>query len=120
VSDWQVRIEDRNFGLYVDLVIYRSLPNGRYEVMSEDSKGQKIIVTIGEGEGVPELKPTLRLNQHEAGQIMKAFAEAIHNQGVSTDNDARIAGLLEATKEHLSDMRKLVFRSRNIEDERTE
>jgi hypothetical protein len=61
-------------------------------------------------ESTDHLQPTLRLNGYESGAILKALSEAIHDQGVSTDNDAKMRGLLEATKEHLSDMRKLVFK----------
>jgi len=38
---------------------------------------------------------------------LQAFAEALSERGIKTDNDHKIAGTLEATKYHLEDMRKL-------------
>lgn len=38
---------------------------------------------------------------------MQAFANALSDAGIKTDNDHKIAGTLEATKYHLEDMRKL-------------
>jgi len=38
---------------------------------------------------------------------LQAFAEALSEHGIKTDNDHKIAGTLEATKYHLEDMRKL-------------
>ena len=37
-------------------------------------------------------------------------AKALDNTGVKTDNDHKIQGLMEATKYHLEDMRKMVFK----------
>ncbi len=109
MSDWKVVIETNTFGYYVDLFIYRK-HNGKIEVMTDDSKGNKIIVEV-EGYATTErLKPTLRLNTGDAGQIMKALADALDNHGVKTDSDAKMSGILEATKVHLEDMRKLVFK----------
>lgn len=38
---------------------------------------------------------------------LQAFAEALAERGIKTDNDHKIAGTLEATKYHLEDMRKI-------------
>lgn len=43
-------------------------------------------------------------------QFLKAFAEALDEKGVKTENDFKIQGLLKATKYHLEDMRKIVFK----------
>lgn len=43
---------------------------------------------------------------------LQAFADALAKRGVKTVNDHHNAGLLEATKAHLEDMRTLVFKSR--------
>jgi hypothetical protein len=63
---------------------------------------------VGEGEYVE--KPSLRLPFHMSEPFFRAFAEALDRQGVKTESDAKIGGLLEATRYHLEDMRKLALR----------
>lgn len=111
VNEWKVKIERPVFGDYIDFYIFRHIADGKVELLTRDSQGKQIIVSINTYETTSHLNSTLRLNGRESGEILKSLAEAIHSQGVSTDNDARMSGLLEATKEHLSDMRKLVFKS---------
>lgn len=52
--------------------------------------------------------PSLRIGYDMAPQFLKALAEALAEEGVKTDNDHKIQGLLDATKYHLEDMRKLM------------
>lgn len=111
MNDWKVRFEKPVWGDIVDLYLFRHIADGEVECMTQDSRGQQILIRVKPMGDMGKIKPTLRIGGRDAGEILKAFAEAIHEQGVATDNDARLRGLLEATKEHLSDMRKLVFRS---------
>lgn len=110
MSDWKVRFEKPIWGDVLDLYLFRHVAEGEVEFMTQDSTGQHILSRVRTFETMDHLKPTLRIGGREAGEILKAFADAIHEHGISTDNDARISGLLEATKEHLADMRKLVFK----------
>ncbi len=57
-------------------------------------------------------RPTLRLSAATSPMFLAAFAEALDKHGVKTDSDAKIAGTLEATRAHLADMKKLVFRGK--------
>lgn len=41
-------------------------------------------------------------------EVFKALAEALDEQGIKTDKDAKIKGTLEATRFHLEDLRKLL------------
>ena len=52
-----------------------------------------------------DVEPTLRLHELSAQEFMQAMAEALDEQGVKTDKDAKIQGTLEATKYHLEDLR---------------
>ena len=56
----------------------------------------------------------LKIPDIMAKEFFKAFAEALDQQGIKTENDFKIQGLLEAKKEHLEDMRRLVFRKKEI------
>ena len=55
-------------------------------------------------------EPTMRLSGELAEAFLLAFAEALDKQGIKTDNDFKIRGLLEAKESHLQDMRSLVFK----------
>jgi hypothetical protein len=57
-----------------------------------------------------ESKPTMKLSYIYSDALLKAFAAALAEQGIKTDNDHKIEGLLKATLYHLEDMRKLVFK----------
>ena len=50
----------------------------------------------------------MKLSSFIANDFLEALAEALDQQGIKTDKDAKIAGTLEATKYHLEDMRKLL------------
>lgn len=57
--------------------------------------------------------PTLRLPYQDQG-LMKKLAEVLSDKGIKTDNDHKIQGILEATKNHLEDLRKLIFERKTI------
>lgn len=48
--------------------------------------------------------PTLRLEGRETGKLI---TDALRNAGHKPDEDAKLQGILEATKYHLEDMRSL-------------
>ena len=54
--------------------------------------------------GMPVKGPTLTLDS----ATMQQFAEALDKEGIKTDKDAKIEGLLEATRAHLEDTRTLL------------
>jgi len=54
--------------------------------------------------------PTLKFDRYASEDFMKAMAEALDQQGIKTENDHKIKGLLEAKEAHLQDMRTLVFK----------
>ena len=65
-----------------------------------------------EYDGAAKAEPTLVLDRFLAPKFLKALAEALDKEGVKTENDYKLQGILEATKKHLEDMRRLVFRRR--------
>jgi len=52
--------------------------------------------------------PTLRLSYSFAHEFLTAFAEALDGEGIKTNKDAKIEGILEATRYHLEDCRALL------------
>jgi hypothetical protein len=51
----------------------------------------------------------MKLSNIIAQDFLQALAEALDKNGIKTDKDAKIQGLLEAQNKHLQDMRRLVF-----------
>lgn len=79
----------------------------------EDRNGKTYVakpaeLTMVEHKEGEECPPTLRFSVFEMKDILLAFAKALEKQGIETDSEAKIKGLLEATKYHLDDMRKLL------------
>lgn len=64
---------------------------------------------IKEGESIEH---TLKIHNNFSKPFLKAMAEALDKQGIKTENDHKLQGILEATKYHLEDMRKLTFKSK--------
>jgi hypothetical protein len=62
-----------------------------------------------------QLFGTFSVPFHAVNEFMVSMAEALDSQGVKTENDHKVVGLLEATRAHLDDMRKIVF---TVEDKR--
>ena len=59
--------------------------------------------------GDMDVKPTLSIPFHLQSRFLKALLNAIEKQGIKPESTSKIEGLLEATKYHLEDMRKIVF-----------
>ncbi len=96
--------------------IYRDPCFGAVQILFwEERNGKRYVVeplkmTLKECPDGFIYEPTLRINASSAGQFLTAFAEALDHEGVKTDSDAKIAGTLEATREHLKDLQKIVFK----------
>lgn len=46
-------------------------------------------------------------------ECIRALTEELSQLGIKTDSDAKLEGTLEATKYHLEDMRKMLFKDEN-------
>jgi len=80
----------------------------------EDSQGFKVAKPVKlEYEKVDdsamETKPTLLIPHGLASKFLKAALKAIEREGIKSKSTATMEGLLEATKYHLEDMRKIIF-----------
>lgn len=96
-EDWIIKINDPGFKTTLDVYIFRPLTGHETETLT----GQ--IIKAGE-----RLPPTLELTR---GQL-QIFADALSEQGFKP-KEGFIEGKLEATEQHLSDMRKLVFKAKS-------
>lgn len=99
------------FKVYIDHVAYAQ----RVEItfVEEGINGKRVIAKPVKlefeeyGEGA-RIEPTLTLHSSVATGLLQAFAEALDEQGIKTDKDAKIEGKLIATSYHLEDLRKLL------------
>lgn len=68
------------------------------------TKGGEEVRTVADGEILKDEDIIFARIPEDA---LQAFAEALSERGIKTDNDHKIAGTLEATKYHLENMRKI-------------
>lgn len=99
---FQVFIDKQGWGLSTSLLFVERRNGKTYiakpvELIFEEAKEDDYIE-----------QPTMRLSNLYSEQLFKALAEALDQHGTKTDNDFKIHGLLEATKYHLSDLRRLL------------
>lgn len=97
-------IYDLNYCLHVWRKVGDSI---EYVTLDEN---QHFILTLAKP--YEPVKPFLNLPFIMAKELFTGLAEALDQSGIKTESDAKIAGLLEATKMHLEDMRTLVFKPR--------
>ncbi len=105
----QVFIEQKPCNRGVDIYIYEER-NGKTCLY------QTTELTIKECEAGASDEPTIKFNYPIANELLQALQEAIVNIGIKPKEGNKIEGLYEATKEHLNDMRKLVFKQYKQKD----
>lgn len=59
-------------------------------------------------DGMAPNGPTLRIPHMIGEDFLHALAQALDEKGIKTDKDAKIEGTLEATREHLKDLRQML------------
>lgn len=84
---------------------FYEIRNGKHFVAKREA------IQLVEVEEAEPVEPTLEISGVLSGEFLQAFADELADKGIKNVNDHRIAGTLEATREHLADMRKLVFKS---------
>lgn len=67
-------------------------------------------------EGAFNLSPTFTVSHHQSKEFIKSMAELAEDMGIKTDKqlqiDVKNTGVLQATLNHLEDMRTLVFKKK--------
>lgn len=71
--------------------------------------GKNIVIhTINNHEMLrSDMKPLLRVPIVMLSSILKCFGDEAERSGINTENENLLKGKLEATQEHLSDMREI-------------
>ena len=98
----KVEIFQSEYRLGYAVLMYRELPGDRIEVLHFSEEGEERYQVVEHG---AKYEPSFYLRVEE----LKALGDAIAGMGIKLDSDMKREGILEATKYHLEDMRKLVF-----------
>lgn len=79
--------------------IFEDLHNGKLLMYKHDGTSEEV------DRDKKDVEPTFVIKDNHADSILQALAD----RGLKTNNDHKIAGTLEATRDHLKDMQKIVF-----------
>ena len=99
VSIWQ------DFATAEIKMVFLRYHRGGKEVLNLYNKKTEV---VAEGDSIPA-DYIITLPRFFADEILKALAQALDEQNIKTDADAKIQGLLDATRYHLEDMRKIAL-----------
>lgn len=94
--------------------------NTKFFLYYESDKEIYVVQPLGEmsikkyeGENVD---PTFTMNTNDTHSFLKEMAELAEKRGILTDSqlnkESKTVGVIESTKYHLEDMRKLVFKEK--------
>lgn len=100
---WKIKIVENFCRAQTDIYVYCDTPQGRQTLQAS---GEMQMVCPG-----VEFKPALTIPAEAREELLSALLES----GVKPKEQSRVEGVLEATKAHLEDMRRLVFEPVNVE-----
>lgn len=100
-GDWEVNIIEQWQRSIFRVYLYKYVDGG-VEVLGRDG----VAKLIKDGEKSDDDFFFAEMTRKQ----LQALANSMAQQGIKTTNDSKNEGLLIATKEHLADMRKLVFK----------
>lgn len=93
----------------ISIAIFSETPDGTCIAHVDNEYGFLNWDLIKQGEMIH--KPTLSIDRRTSKSLLKALAEALSKEGIKTENDHKIQGILEAQSKHLEDMRDIVFKN---------
>lgn len=101
IGEWEARLYDVPGMMAIDLWLRRTR-GSLQEVLTHEGIAKEV--------KQDEMSdPNDYFVRFESLDQLHAIAEALANYGVKTSNDHKNEGLLEATKYHLEDMRRIAF-----------
>ena len=104
MENWKCVIRDHPYDLSIDLFVYRQTSGNELEYVYVGKNGEFLIEVVRRYE---PLKPFLTLPEMMAKELFSGLAQALDKQGYKTESNSKLEGLLEATKYHLEDLRKI-------------
>lgn len=105
-GEWQVKIEHRFEANTNYIYLFQKTQRGLWFITHT---GDAVMREYGSS----ELRDNLYFATADDDQL-QALAEGFAAKGIKNANDHKAEGLLEATRVHLEDMRKIVFKKEGI------
>lgn len=107
-------IRDAPFQWVKELILIERTDGADYWINIEKTEPNGIALLrrtkLEEGRAVTDLRPFLELQREIAVPFLQALLTALNsNMKLPRPSEDRLAGQLEAVREHLKDMRRLVF-----------
>lgn len=109
IGDWQVYIQHNYMSARIDVYMYKVLENKERAILNNEGS-----LTVIEQGG--DIKPFITINIGEE-HIFQAMADELHKHGYHP-KERRYVKENELLKQHLQDMRSLVFKNHVKPDER--
>ena len=102
MGDWKIEILDRPAQFLTDIWIYRRGPNGGTIFYS--FKGNDVVEEVEHKGGSAPFPATLTI----PCDLKSLLLEALLSKGVKSPDKSFVEGKLEATEEHLADLRHIL------------
>lgn len=100
--EWRIKINERPAQLITDIWIFRRGAKGGEIILWTPKEGDVVEEkSFGYGDSIP---PTLTLNTN----LLPLLMEALRDNGVKLPDESFTKGKLEATENHLRDLRQLL------------
>jgi hypothetical protein len=106
MSDWKVNIREGWNECVTEFLIFRRDEKGIEMMVIDNPK----IIKKRIGEFEPIIEPSFKLPYELSRTILPSLIEALDKKGIKSPSKSFTEGELTATKIHLDDMRKLVFK----------
>lgn len=104
-SEWRCFLRDEPLTLQTNLCFVRETGDGGIEYLHHGDRGE---ILCTEGKRFEPIKPFMTLSVIMAQELLQSLSEALDKAGFTTPSTKKAEGLLEATKYHLEDMRKML------------
>ena len=88
------------------IIFMAKIPNEKTILHNFMNNEEKV---IGEMEEIPN-EFILKIPHHFTDSFLISLCKELDGKGIKTENHHKLEGILESTKYHLEDMRKLVFK----------
>lgn len=111
MSEWKVNIQ-RKVGYWLDeIYVFRTFADNRGQFIEFLCPGnERKAFPYSDGMMTDQCPPFLRMDPREMQAFLVAFREALKSFNLPSSDESRMRGELDATKLHLADMQKLVFK----------
>lgn len=108
-QQWKVSVNNMDYSLETKVFIYRNTRDGGVVTLNVDPKGN-LLSTFHEIKNsiAVTVPPTFSGRRDDVMEIVKAFIAYGNEQGFKNGDETFVKGKLEATENHLKDMRALL------------